>query len=248
MIRYILPILALLAVLAPAARAEMVSTEQALGEMSLGKKDAPVTILAFESLTCPHCAAFHAGAYKQIRKEYIDTGKARIVYRDFPLDQRAFLASMMARCLGPAKYVTMIDTLFANQRSWAFVGGNKFVATLGGYARLAGMTGAEFDKCIRDRKLAQGLFKQRQEDARKYNIRSTPTFIIGATRIEGAQPFDTFKKVIDPLIAAAPKKKAMPKPEPKKDPAKAPNKDAKKDTNSDKGGDAKKDKDDAGKK
>jgi protein-disulfide isomerase len=217
MIRYILPLAVLITALASPARAEMVSTEQALGEMSVGKKDAPVTIYAFESLTCPHCAAFHAGAYKQLRKVYIDTGKARIVYRDFPLDQRAFLASMVARCLGPAKYSTMIDTLFANQRTWAYVSGNKFVATLGGYARLAGMTGAEYEKCIRDKKLAQGLFNQRRDAARMFNIRSTPTFIIGKTRIEGAQPFAAFKAVIDPLVAAAPARKPSDKPAPKKD-------------------------------
>ena len=221
MTRYIMPILALLTVLTPTARAEMVSTEAALGEMSIGKKDALVTILAFESLTCPHCAAFHAGAYKQLRKVYIDTGKVRIVYRDFPLDSRAFLATKVARCLGPAKYAIMIDTLFANQRSWAYVSANRFVATLGGYARLAGMTGEEYDKCLKDKKLHVGLLNQRRESARKYNIRSTPTFIIGTTRVEGARSFETFQKVIDPLVEAAARKraqdKAMKKPEPKKD-------------------------------
>lgn len=219
MIRYILPIVALFSALTPTARAEMVSAKVALGEMSVGKKDAPVTILAFESLTCPHCAAFHAGAYKQIRTKYIDTGKVRIVYKDFPLDGRAFLATKVARCLGPAKYGTMVDTLFANQRSWAYVSANTFVATLGGYARLAGMTGEEYQKCISDKELHTGLLTQRRDAARKYTIRSTPTFIIGNTRIEGARSFETFQKVIDPLVEAAAQKKtndnAVKKPKPK---------------------------------
>lgn len=236
MVRYILPFLVLLLGLMAPARADIVSTEEALGEMSQGSKDAPVTILAFESLTCPHCASFHKGAYKKIKAEYIDTGKVRIVYRDFPLDQRAFIASMVARCLGPKGYVTMVNTLFENQNSWAFVPGNRFVNTLGGYARLAGMSDADYQKCIRNRELAQGVFKMRQDAAKTYNIQSTPTFVIGNTRIEGAQPFEAFKKVIDPLVAAAPKKPAkkagdakMDGKDDKKDPPKDPSKDPKKD-------------------
>jgi protein-disulfide isomerase len=122
----------------------------------------------------------------------------------------------------------MVDTLFANQRSWAYVNGKSFVATLGGYARLAGMTGEEYNKCLNNKELHEGLLNQRRDSARKYNIRSTPTFIIGNKRIEGARSFEVFKEVIDPLVEAAARKKPM-KKEMKKPAAKMDGGDGKKD-------------------
>lgn len=216
MIRNILmPVTALAAVLAmglalsaPAARAEMVSTEQALSEMSIGKKDAPVTIYAYESLACPACAAFHKGAYGELKKQYVETGKVRIVFRDFPTNGRAFFAAKMARCLGPEKYVPMIEALFKNQERWAFVPGNQFLATLGNYARLGGMTDAEFKKCMEDREFHTAFYKKVQGWQTTYGIRSTPTFIIGDKRLEGVQSIEAFKEILDPMIEAAAKKKS----------------------------------------
>ncbi|MEQ8695744.1 MAG: DsbA family protein [Bauldia litoralis] len=199
----------LIAVAAIPARAENVSTEKALGEMSLGKKDAPVVIYAFESLTCPHCKAFHDNAYKKIKTEYVDTGKVRIVFKDYPLNGQAFYGTLVARCLGPDRYVGMTEMLFENQAKWAGFGGDKFFQTLAGYARLAGMTEADFKKCINDKALIDGVQAAQKEYNAKYKIQSTPTFVIGtpktidtdaAKRIEGAQSFEIFEGAIKSVL------------------------------------------------
>jgi protein-disulfide isomerase len=199
----------LLTVAAMPARAEIASTEQALGEMSLGKKDAPVVIYAFESLTCPHCREFHENAYKQIKKKYVETGKVRIVFKDFPLNSQAFYGTLIARCLGPDRYVGMVETLFNNQSAWGYQSGQKFFTTLSQYARLAGMTDDDFKKCISDKELIQGVQKAQKEYSEKYKVEATPTFLIGtpktidtddAKRVEGAQPFATFEKTIQSVL------------------------------------------------
>jgi protein-disulfide isomerase len=206
-------LLLLTAVVIP-ARAEIVPTDVALGEMSLGKKDAPVVIYAFESLTCPHCRAFQETTYKELKKKYVETGKVRIVFKDFPLNGQAFYGTLVARCLGPKGYVGMTEALFENQDKWAFKGGKDFFKTLSQFARLAGMTDADFQKCISDKKLIQGVQAAQKVDAKKYKVDSTPTFIVGtpktietdaAKRIEGAQPFETFEQVIKSVLPAADK-------------------------------------------
>lgn len=206
--------LLLVAATAIPAHAEIVSTEKALSEMSLGKKDAPVVIYAFESLSCPHCRKFHETAYKQIKTKYVDTGKVRIVFKDYPLNGQAFYGTLIARCLGPDRYVGMVEMLFQNQGQWAVLGGDKFFQTLGQYARLAGMTDADFKKCISNKELIVGVQKAQKEITDKYKIDSTPTFLIGtqktintdeAKRIEGAQPFATFEQAIKSALPAADK-------------------------------------------
>lgn len=201
--------LMLIALAATPARAEIVSTEKALSEMALGKKDAPVVIYAFESLTCPHCKSFHDNAYKQIKTKYVETGKVRIVFKDYPLNGQAFYGTLVARCLGPDRYVGMTDILFENQAQWAGFGGDKFFQTLAQYARLAGMSDEDFKKCIGNKELIEGVQKAQKEYNDKYKIESTPTFIIGtpnkmdttdAKRIEGAQPFATFEAAIKSFL------------------------------------------------
>lgn len=206
--------LLLITAVAMPVRADIVSTKVALGEMSLGKKDAPVVMYAFESLTCPHCREFQETAYKQIKKKYVETGKLRIVFKDFPLNGQAFYGTLVARCLGPKRYVGMAEMLFENQNQWAYLSGDKFIKTLGEFARLAGMTEDEFKKCISNKKLIKGVDAERRVASKKYKIDATPTFLIGtpktietadAKRIEGAQPFAEFDKVIKSLLPASDK-------------------------------------------
>ena len=178
----------------PPARAAMASTEEALTQKVLGDPKAPVTILAFESLTCPHCAAFHRETFDRLKKAYIDTGKVKLVFVDFPLDMRAAVASMLARCAGNARFFGMIEILFKNQRSWA--GSRDFRAALMRMGRLAGLNEDEFHTCMRNEELYNGIREAQKKAKEAYGIDSTPTFVINGTKLVGAQPFEAFEQVI----------------------------------------------------
>lgn len=214
MIRKILIGLSLLFLTAAphAAVAQAVDLKEALGERSIGNEDAPVTILAFESLSCPHCAAFHSqaagqeGAFPQIKKEYIDTGKVRMVFKDFPLNAPAFWATVMVRCMKPEQYVGMMELLFEKQRVWLSAKSEEeFFDGLTQMGALGGLTKEAFDKCRNNKTFVEGVLALRNTASEKYQIQATPTFIIGDKRIEGAQPFATFKATIDPLLEEAAK-------------------------------------------
>jgi protein-disulfide isomerase len=189
------------AVSAGSAAAAMADTAEALSDKVMGNKDAPVTIQAFESLTCPHCAAFEKETLPEIKKAYIDTGKVKLVYNDFPLDGRAMLASMVARCTGNGRFFGMVAVLFSTQDSWAHAKTPEaFLVALNQIARQGGLTDEEFTACTKNEALFNGI-RERQEAAdKKLDINSTPTFLIGDKRIVGSQPFDEFKKIIDPML------------------------------------------------
>lgn len=178
-----------------------VTLEQALSEKVLGKKDAPITILAFESLTCPHCAAFQRETLPEIKKKYIETGKVKLVFMDFPLDNRAMIASMLARCVGNNRFFAVVELLFSSQRRWALVpDGKDFIKELGRIGRFGGLTEAQFQSCMRSEALFNALKDRRATFSDKYEIRSTPTFIINGQKIVGAQPFSEFDKILKPLV------------------------------------------------
>ncbi|MGE5147197.1 MAG: DsbA family protein [Candidatus Eiseniibacteriota bacterium] len=183
------------------AAAAMADTAEALSDKVLGNKDAPVTIQAYESLTCPHCAAFEKETLPEIKKAYIDTGKVKLVYNDFPLDGRAMLASMVARCTGNARFFAMVQILFGTQETWAHASTPEaFLVALNQIARQGGLTDQEFTACTKNEALFNGI-RERQENAdKKLDVNSTPTFIIGDKRIVGSQPFAEFKKIIDPML------------------------------------------------
>ncbi len=205
---------AVMAFAAP-ARAEIASVKDALAEISYGKADAPVVIYGFESLSCPHCREFHVGAWPRIKKTYVDTGKVRFVLRDFPHNGQGYLGIMTARCLGPARAKGMVEILFANQAQWAFLGRDKFYEALSRYARLGGLSDADFKACLDSDALVKGIKKSLDEAAAKYKIQSVPTFLIGTKkqvesgggkRIDGARPFETFDSAIKEALAAVGKK------------------------------------------
>ena len=209
----IVPILlaAAMAVAAP-ARAEIASVKDALAEISYGKANAPIVIYGFESLSCPHCREFHVGAWPRIKKTYVDTGKVRFVLRDFPHNGQGYLGIMTARCLGPARAKGMVEILFNNQAQWAFLGRDKFYKALSRYARLGGLSDADFKACLDSEEIVKGIKKSLDEAAAKYKINSVPTFLIGTKkqvesgggqRIDGARPFETFDSAIKEALAAA---------------------------------------------
>ena len=168
-----------------------------LQDMVLGQADAPVTIIEYASLTCPHCASFHTEVLPAIKKEFIDTGKAKLIFRDFPLDQVAFAGAILARCAAPEKYFTYLNVLFAQQRQWATA--QDPVAALKQIARLGGMPAEQFDKCLADKALGDYILAQRLEGNQKFNVNSTPTLIINGKVEPGATSLDELRKKLNAL-------------------------------------------------
>ncbi len=186
-------------VLAPwPAAAGIVAIEDAMSEMALGSADAPVTMIEYSSLGCPHCAAFHRDTLPRIKKEYIDTGKLRLVFRDFPLGAPALAAAMIARCSGPRKYFGFIEILFRSQAQWSR--SDTPLKALTRVSRFGGMTEADVEACLKYQALLESIHKGAEAAQKNHQINSTPTFLIGGGMISGAQPFETFKKAIDKAL------------------------------------------------
>jgi protein-disulfide isomerase len=163
----------------------------------LGNPDAPITIIEYGSLTCPHCAYFAVNTLPELKKQYIDTGKAKLVFRNFPRDEYDLRAFTLAECAGNNRYFAMLDVLFASQATWIKIGDlDGTVAELGRVARLAGMPESEFKACMANTALQQGIVARRQALGDKIGLQSTPTFFINGVKAEGAMPFDQFEKLL----------------------------------------------------
>jgi len=165
------------------------------GELFLGRKTAPVTIVEYASKTCPHCANFHNNVLPTIKKEYIDTGKVRLVYRDFPLDQLGLRAAMVARCAAKDRFFGFVDTLYATQNKWAR--DTNPVAALARIALLGGMSQADFDACLKNQEIADAILELRLEGDKTYRVASTPTFIIGGEKYAGGLTVEQMRAVLD---------------------------------------------------
>lgn len=167
-------------------------------ERVLGDPAAPVTIIEYASLTCPHCAAFHRDELPAIKAKYIDTGKAKLIYRDFPLDQLALQAAVVAHCAGDARYFTFLNAIFASQATWARAGDP--MAALKQLAKLGGLSEAEVDACMADSAMQDGVLQARLDGERQFNVSSTPTLIIDGKTYKGGRGIDEISKIIDPLV------------------------------------------------
>ena len=167
-------------------------------DITIGKADAPITIVEYASLTCPHCATFDAEVMPQLKTEYIDTGKVRYVYRDFPLDRLALTASVVARCAGRDRYFGFVEAFFASQQTWARA--QNPVEALGRIARLGGMGDGEFDSCLKDQAALDKVLAQRLEAEKTYKIQSTPTLLIQGDRYSGALRFEELKRLLDSML------------------------------------------------
>jgi protein-disulfide isomerase len=165
-------------------------------ERSIGAQTAKVTVQEYFSLTCTHCAAFARTTFPQIKSELIDTGKLRWVFCDFPLDQVALQAAIVARYLPPERYEPFILALFANQDRWAFARGVNTTDELWKTAALAGMGRATFDKAVADDGLKTWIMQQQADDQKQWNIDSTPSFVINGQKYAGEMDFDTFRKLV----------------------------------------------------
>jgi protein-disulfide isomerase len=167
-----------------------------------GDRNAPVVMIEYSSLSCPHCASFNREAFEKIKSEYIDTKKVQFVHRDFPLNQPALAAAMFASCQAeknPEKYYMLIKALFKTQDSWAF--DQKFIEKLQSIAKLDGMSADKFNSCVNDKNLQEKFLKDRMEAAQVLQIRSTPTFFINGEMSEGYVDYVSIKKIIDIKIA-----------------------------------------------
>ncbi len=195
----------LLALMPTPAQAETVPmTElmapQPLSDMVLGAKDAPVIVVEYASMTCPHCAHFDETTYPKVKKNYIDTGKVRWILREFPLDQLAAAAFMVARCAADGsapKYYDMVNTLFHQQDTWAI---QKPIPPLLAIAKQAGMTEDQFKACLSDQKQVDKIQAERERAIKEFKVKATPTFFIDGTLQEGALEYDQFAKLLDAAL------------------------------------------------
>ncbi len=175
------------------ARADEASTR---AERAIGRPDAKTMVQEFFSLTCSHCAAFHRTTLPEIKQKLIDTGRVRFVFNDFPLDQVALSAAMVARYLPVDRYEPFVGALLSTQDRWVFNRGVNPTEELWKMAGLAGMTRATFDQAIADTGLRDWILKQAQAAQDKWKIDATPSFVINGEKYSGEMSFDAFSKLI----------------------------------------------------
>ena len=168
-----------------------------LGDIAMGKDDAPVTIIEYASMTCPHCANFHEVTYPELKKKYIDTGKVRFIFREFPLDQLAAAAFMLARCGGKERYFPMVETPFQQQRTWAV---QRPLQPLLAISKQAGLSEAGFNECLKNQQVLDGIEDVRKRAAEKLNVQSTPTFFVNGKQLRGAATLAEFEKEMAPYL------------------------------------------------
>ena len=168
-----------------------------LPDKVLGNDDAPVTIVEYASMTCPHCAHFHATTLPELKTKYIDTGKARLIFREFPFDPRAEAGFMLARCSND-NYFPMIDVLFKQQQNWASVENAK--DALLQISKLAGFSQESFEACLTDQKLLEDVRAVQKRGADEFKVDFTPTFFINGNTYKGALTIAEMSAIIDGML------------------------------------------------
>jgi protein-disulfide isomerase len=185
---------------AMAQAASDVAKPVSLPDMALGPKDAAVTITEYASMTCPHCAAFNEQVFPKIKSEYIDTGKVRYVFREFPLDIKAAAGSMLSRCIAKddaPKYFAVTDMLFRQQNDWVMKNTTETLTRIG---KQAGLTQQQVEACLKDQALLDKIAADQKYASDVLKVDSTPTFFINGEKIKGETSFEDFAKKINPLL------------------------------------------------
>ncbi|MCD2180803.1 DsbA family protein [Rhizobium sp. GN54] len=166
-----------------------------LPEMAIGDANAPVTIVEYMSMTCPHCAKFHNETFDAIKAKYVDSGKVRFILREFPFDPRAAAAFMLARCAPPEQYFPMISMLFKQQEQWAAAENGR--DALLQMSKLAGFTQQSFEACLTNQKLLDDVNAVRERGAKEFGVAATPTFLVNGQRYSGDMSVDVMSALID---------------------------------------------------
>ena len=185
---------------AMAQSASDVAKPVSLPEMALGPANASVTITEYASMTCSHCAAFNANVFPKIKSEYIDTGKVRYVFREFPLDIKAAAGSMLSRCIARddgAKYFAVIDLLFKQQNEWVTKNTTETLTRIG---KQAGLSQQAVEECLKDQALLDKIAADQKYAAEVLKVDSTPTFFLNGEKIKGETSFEEFDKRIKSLL------------------------------------------------
>jgi protein-disulfide isomerase len=163
-----------------------------------GSADAPITVVEYASMTCPHCAHFHETTLPAITEKYIKTGKVRFIFREFPFDPRAAAAFMLARCAPGDKYFAMVDVLFKQQAAWAHVQNAR--EPLENIAKLAGFTQESFEACLTNPKLLDDINAVRERASADFGVNATPTFFINGKKYSGALTVEQMSAIFDALL------------------------------------------------
>jgi protein-disulfide isomerase len=185
--------------MAQSATTALLAKPVALPEMALGNANAPVTIFEFASMSCPHCAAFEQNVFPMLQSKYIDTGKVRFVFREFPLDIKAAAASMLARCIAngnPEKFFGAIDTMFKQQDVLM----TQTKESLQRIGQAAGMDDQGAETCVKDQALLDKLSADEKFAEQELKVDATPTFFINGEMVKGSMSFEEFEAKIKPLL------------------------------------------------
>ena len=178
--------------------AEITTVDNAIKPIVIGKADAPVTIIEYASLGCSHCAQFHQKTYPKLKKTYIDTGKVKLIFTDFPLSTPALAASMIARCAGPTRYLGFVDLFFQAQEQWNRA--DNPLEALKKIARFGGLSSEDVDQCLNQQPLIDYLQETTRKANSEHKINSTPSFIINGKKITGALEYEKFRSIIDEAL------------------------------------------------
>jgi protein-disulfide isomerase len=165
-----------------------------------GSADAPITMIEYSSLSCPHCARFQRDVLPKIKADFIDTGKVKLIQRDFPLNKPAVQAAMFAHCVSPMRFFNIVDILFKTQDQWLVEDATKPLAQI---AATAGMDQATFDACLANKDIEAKIVATRKAGEDAFKIDSTPTFIINGVKLTGEQSYEDLKAVFEKLTKSA---------------------------------------------
>ncbi len=168
-------------------------------DYALGDPEARVVIVEYASLTCPHCADFHAEVLPALRRDFVDTGRVRYVYRDFPLDRAALAGAMVARCSGRDRFFGFIDAMYASQRQWSSAPDP--ISALRTLARQGGMSDREFGDCLRDRAVADGVLQGRLDASERFGVSGTPTVFVNGFRYASGLSEAQYRAILESLLA-----------------------------------------------
>lgn len=166
-----------------------------MGEKWLGEENAPVTVIEYASMTCGHCKSFHEQVLPGLKEKYVDSGKVRLIFREFPFDPRAVAAFMLARCAPEERYFPLIDVLFKQQAEWARV--NDPVPPLEKIAKLAGFTQESFEACLKNQKVLDSVLAVQKKAQETYGVNATPTFFIQGEKYAGDYTVEALSAEID---------------------------------------------------